>query len=382
VTALLTLCLTAVPSVQAAGSTLYLPVVQGGATPTPDPSSPYYQGEFGYGINTAFNDVNTQAAGLGFGYVKWYVSWATYEPSKGHYFWNDAAEGRSLTNAVNKARAAGMRIIIRVDTPPAWAADGSGNRPPRNPADFGDFMGALAGYLHGRVAAYELWNEPNLSCEWGNSAPSPERYVDLLKAAYPKIKAADPHALVLTAGLATTGGDGGVTALDDLQFIQRMYAAGAKDYFDGLGSHPYGFASPPDTRNPGDVLHFQRAADQYAVMVSQGDGGKKVWATEFGWLLDPSAYGHPEYLSSPLWNGRQWQKVSPQTQADYLVRAFQYAHANWPWMAVMCVFNLDFDTVSWNNPADPMCWYSILNPDKSPRPAYSALQAMPKPTTR
>ncbi len=74
----------------------------------------------------------------------------------------------------------------------------------------------------------------------------------------------------------------------------------------------------------------------------------------------------------------------PQTQADYLVRAYRYAYANWPWMGVVCTFNLDFSTAPWyaNRPAEPMCWYSVLNPDFSARPAYSALRTMAKPTRR
>src|SRR5581483_4572886 len=111
------------------------------------------------------------------------------------------------------------------------------------------FMGALAAYLKGRVVAYELWNEPNLSGEWGGQPPNPEAYARLLLAAYPLIKAADPNALVVSAGLASTGGDGGATALNDVDFLSRLYAAGARNSFDVLGSHPYGFASAPATRN-------------------------------------------------------------------------------------------------------------------------------------
>lgn len=343
------------------------------------PAGPYYQGEFGYGLSLCNTDVRA-ATEIGFGYVKLYARWADYEPRKGAYTWNGAAA--SLQHTIAAAAASGVRIVLRVDTPPSWAAPGSGNRPPTDPADFGDFMGAFAAHMKGQVAAYEIWNEPNLSYEWGNMRPNPERYAELLKAAYPKIKAADPRVVVLTAGLASTGGDGGVTALNDVEFIDRMYRAGAKGYFDALGSHPYGFANPPEIRNPNHVTDFRRAADQHAVMERYGDGAKQIWATEFGWLIDPSEYGHPEYLGDPLWSGRQWQRVGAQTQADYLVRAYQYAYANWPWMGVMLLFNYDFSTAGWYPPAEPMRWYSILNPDFSPRPAYNALKAMPKPSRR
>ena len=210
--------------------------------------------------------------------------------------------------------------------------------------------------------------------------PNPEHYAALVKAAYPKIKAADPAAMVITGVVASTGGDGGATALDDAEFLSRMYAAGARGYFDAIGSHPYGFANSPATRNANNVTDFRRAADQYQVMVENGDGHKAIWATEFGWLLNPADFGRPELLDDPAWSGRIWQRVSPELQAQYLVEAYQYARQNWPWMGAMFLFNTDYSTVPWYSDADPIRWYSILNPDGSPRPAYQALRDMPKPS--
>jgi hypothetical protein len=151
-------------------------------------------------------------------------------------------------------------------------------------------------------------------------------------------------------------------------FIRALYAAGAKGFFDVLGSHPYGFASSPDQLNPNGVTDFRRVADQYQVMVEQGDGQKEVWATEFGWLLTASCD----------WPDRNWQKVSEQDQASYLVRAYEVARTEWPWMGAMFVFNLDFAMVPWYQECDPMRYYSLLDPSGSPRQAYTSLKAMPK----
>ena len=43
---------------------------------------------------------------------------------------------------------------------------------------------------------YELWNEPNLSREWGDRPPSPAEYTELLKVANASIKQADPNAII------------------------------------------------------------------------------------------------------------------------------------------------------------------------------------------
>jgi len=88
-----------------------------------------------------------------------------------------------------------------------------------------------------------VWNEPNLAREWGNQPPNPAQYVELLKVCYQSIKAADPDALVISAGMATTGTYSNEVMPDDL-FIEQMYQAGAAPYFDLLGVHAPGYKAP------------------------------------------------------------------------------------------------------------------------------------------
>jgi len=308
--------------------------------------------------------------GMGFDWVKSFVSWASTEPSKGSYHWDDC------DNVVNAAEQYGLKVLFRVDHPPAWANGTGRTDPPTDPADFGDFMYALADRYKGRVAAYEIWNEPNLDYEWGNRPPDPAGYVALLKAVYPRVKEADPHALVVTAGLSTAG-EGSEGAMGDLIYLRRMYDAGAKDYFDVLGSHPYGGPYDPDrTTGAKGGMCFYRAKQQHDVMVEYGDDDKKVWATEFGWVLKTGCdLGY-----------HNWMKVSEEEQATYLVQAYQKAHFEWPWMEVMFLFNLDFATVPWYGRCRTERWYSIVyrdDPSKGGpikyRQAYYALKAMPKP---
>jgi hypothetical protein len=47
---------------------------------------------------------------------------------------------------------------------------------------------------------------------------------------------------------------------------------------------------------------------------------------------------------------------------------------DWPWVEGMFLFNLDFSSVPWYTAAEPMRWYAILNPDRTPRPAYTRLR--------
>ena len=91
-------------------------------------------------------------------------------------------------------------------------------------------------------------------------------------------------------------------ATNDLDFLCGIYRNGGKAYFDVLGSNPYGFAYGPE-RDPSSVgdSAFRRVEQQRAVMESQGDGDKQIWAIEFGWILDPgpSCYGLPDGRQRP-----------------------------------------------------------------------------------
>jgi hypothetical protein len=185
----------------------------------------------------------------------------------------------------------------------------------------------------------------------------------MLKAAYQAVKTADPAALVISGGLATTG-DGSSTAVGDLDFLQGMYDAGARGYFDALGSHPYAFGHDPDYQDAWGLC-LSRVAAQRQVMAANGDEATPIWITELGWVLRTS------------WNLIEHETIGVDElqQARYLARAYQKTRAEWPWVHAVFLFNLDFGSVPWYTAAEPMRWYAILNPDRTPRPAYSNIKS-------
>ena len=306
----------------------------------------------------------------GFSWGKTLIQWGQIESKgKGQYDWSQA------DMAVESAAREGIRLIARVDDTPSWARkDHKNNAPPDNYADYGDFINALVnryktGSPYGHIDAVEVWNEPNLAREWGDQRPNAAEYTKLLASANNGAKMADPSVLVLTAGLSPTETDNADAVPDDV-FLQQMYDAGAKGCFDVLGAHAPGFKAPPEmspeqvAADPNYGGHrfftFRRVEDLRNVMVRNGDAGKQIWLTEFGWTSDSV---HPAY---------SWYSVTEQQKADYLVRAFQYARANWPWVGVMCAWGLP--EADWS-PNFEQYWWSITNPDGTPRPAYLALKA-------
>lgn len=321
----------------------------------------------GYGVNALGIDDGAlhRAQGIGF---NWTTAWVHY---------TSQPNLTSLRNDIDNAAAHGFRVLVKVRYSSERACPPGGME-----NSFADFAGWLAAGLAGRNVAYEIFNEPNLSLEWGGSYPDPGYYVRLIRSAYPRIKSADANAIVVTAGLATTGGDSS-GAMNDETFIRRMYdpngdgnlGDGIKGYYDALGSHPYGFAYPPDYSPSLTPLCFRRAEFHHQLMEAYGDGAKPVWATEFGWIINPAQSGS---ACGPLPPDRAWQQVSPEVQGQYLRQAYEYACSNWPWMGAMFFFNLDFNLAPWYDPCNHMCLYSIYNRNGTTRPAYTYLQQMAK----
>ena len=316
------------------------------------------------------------AADLGFGWIKQTFGWRDIEGiEKGAYDWWFSDQ------IVQEAEAVGLKVLARIDRQPFWSQGPDAelylNGPPKDPADFHDFCFDLADRYHGRIGAYQIWNEPNLAREWGESPPDAVAYVELLKACYTGIKAADPEALVISAGLAPTGVNSAEAVPDDL-YLQQIYDSGGAAYFDILGLNAPGYKAPPEI-SPDDAADpdqpwgghrtfaFRHAEDMRAVMVANGDADKQVAILEMGWTTDP----RPD-------SSYHWHAVTEEEQADYLVRAYQYAAENWPWVGLMnTVYIAKFD---WT-PDNEEYWWAITYPgfpDTQVRPAYTALQAMEK----
>jgi len=298
------------------------------------------------------------ASDAGFTHAKMMIQWARLEPKRGRYTFNESSEN-DLDNVMKVATGAGLKLVVRVDGAPDWA----GAPAKMNTDAVEAFYAAMAAHAKGTIVAYEILNEPNLPFEWG-APPSPSAYTALLKAAYRGVKRGDPSALVIGGGLSpATGGAGGT--IEDVDFIRGMYAAGVRGSMDALAVHNYGGNFEPE-RDPGSCsICFRRAEIYRQVMVENGDSATAVWATEFGWLMDPGR-NMGQY---------DWMRVSADNQADYLVRAFRYARANWPWMGGMLLSNLDASTSPYHTGAqDGLPWFAILNKDHSPRPAWKAFK--------
>jgi hypothetical protein len=293
------------------------------------------------------------ASEAGFDAVVQVFSWLEIEPTREEWHWEYP------DFVVQAAGHYGLDLIVRLDRQPAWAAAADGAAPPDDLDDYAVFAGTVAQRYRGQIRGYIVWNEPNLAKEWGGQPPDPAAYTELLRRAYQAIKAADPEATVVSAGLASTNHQN-AEAMDDRVFLEAMYQAGAGAYFDALGAHPYGFAYPPDDpRGAHDGLNLARLLDLREVMEAHGDGDKPIWVTELGWTT--AGVG-----------ASSWLTVTPQQQADYLRGAWRWALTDeMAWLQVFTVWNLSRGLPS----SDEMAGYSLLDGSGEAKPAYHALRA-------
>ena len=297
------------------------------------------------------NAIASKLAAAGLKSVRIDIAWPSLQPSRAHRVsgWYAAVADR----CVNLARSKGMEVLGTLLWTPGWANRGrDGGTPPSRAADFAWIAHWAARHFRGRVAAWEIWNEPNVSRFWKGS---PRRYVRLLRAAYPAIKAGDRNAKVVF---------GGVTHNDD-RWLAAAYAAGAHGAFDVMATHPYqgvGDAAPETADTGGDWWLFTHAPAVHDLMARHGDGAKPIWFTEFGWSVHPNGPG------LALWQ----RGVTPEEQAAYLSRAITLARLRYPYV----------EKAFWYKDAarpgedEIEAGYGLLRDDLSPRPAYAALKAL------
>ncbi len=144
-----------------------------------------------------------------------------------------------------------------------------------------NYVDFISKEMKGKVAAYEIWNEPDIKYFNAKDATAKE-YVELLKTAYNTIKDNDPDALVLGGALAFNG-----------NFLDEMIAAGAGEYMDAFSFHYYLGKDAPE----GNAR--ERLDEKSDILSKYGYDKMPIWVTESGWANSD---------------------VDEQTQANYIIR--------------------------------------------------------------
>lgn len=307
---------------------------------------------------------------LGFSHVKEIFPWREMEPAPG--VWDFSIADRIVEEVTRRD----LQLIVRLGQAPEWAAPNADwaevnyethDAPPDDLADWANYCGTIAERYAGRVAAYQIWNEPNLAREWGGQTPDAAAYVEMLAACSEAIRAVDEEAILISAGLSPTGTHGAIATPDDV-YLDAMYRLDFQQYIDVVGVHAPGFAPPaygPDDAAAdglGRWASFRRVEDLRKIMLLYDDAARQMAVLEFGWTTDRR---NPDYA---------WFAVSEEQQAQYIVEAYQYAAEHWrPWVGLMSLIYLP--SPQWTED-DEEWWWSITTPAGYVRPAFYAIVSM------
>ncbi len=206
----------------------------------------------------------------GIGMVRTDFDWAGVQPSP------DVWSFDHLDDVVALAEQEGVEILAILDYDVPWASPAH-----RHLDAWLEYVRRVVGRYRARIRYWEVWNEPNLPSFW-RDRPNAYHYTKLLMPTYQAIKQLAPDSVVALGGLS------GIP----LDFIDKLYDAGARDYFDAMNVHPYRWPHPPERPDLGaDIARLRR------VMGRHGDGDKPIWITEIGWPTHDStlfdAQGRP-----------------------------------------------------------------------------------------
>jgi hypothetical protein len=190
----------------------------------------------------------------------------------------------ALDQIVALAAQRQLTILPTVLNAPRWDGEshpGQAVSMPKSGYWYGNFLAGLAA-RYGPSGTYwssnkprfpihmwQIWNEPNLIPFWSVQPFAPS-YVALLRAARSAVKAVDPSARIVLAGMPNASW---------VALAQIYKIAGARELFDAVAIHPY-------TRQPDGVITILRYVRR--VMNKVGDRRKPILADEVSW---PSSLG-------------------------------------------------------------------------------------------
>jgi hypothetical protein len=273
--------------------------------------------------------------------------WSAIEPvntTPENYTWPAAFD-----DWLARLSAEGVSVVLTLAGNPSWAAAYPGG--PIDRVDIGELVefvtAAVARYGAGpyNVKYWELYNEPDNGSEfyaehgWGFWGNEPAAYADMLAAVYQPMKTADPQARIVFGGLAYDWwtSDGGPFVKE---FLDGVLQHGGGDFFDVMNFHYY----PP----------FHPNWEDYG----PGIIGKATY------LRDKLAsYGvYKPFICTETTAASDDHELQSRYVPQVFVRSLAADLGMTIWF-----YLVDDEELGLPKPG-------LLNPDLSPKPAYSAYQ--------
>jgi len=247
--------------------------------------------------------------------------WSRLEPEPGKYQFSD------YDFAVEQYHRLDVNLLAILCYSSAWHG-----RPPDTDEErrrYADWVAAMVSRYEGKVGAWEIWNEPNISQFWPPQ-PNVDNYAAMLREAYRAAKRADPGCVIV----------GGVTAGIGSDFIERLFELGGGDFMDVISVHPYQ-GHPPEQIMP-------EGLEALKALMARHQFRKPIWMTEVGFQTKPAEHA----------------VVTEHEQAEWLVRTNVLALA------------AGVEKVFWFNLQDWSETWGLIRSDWTKKDSYWAYRTM------
>ncbi len=291
--------------------------------------------------------------------VRFIVPWGRIERADAAYHWN-FMDRRVLA----ASRAGAVPTAMLYGAPGRFGPDAP---PPTSSLEqlvaWFDFLDALVQRYgpggefiasHPGVAAvrrWQVWNEPNLTAFWGERRPDPGEYVGLLDASAARIRAIDPRATVIAAGLSPAA-----RGVDPLVFLGGMYdkweELGREPSFDELALHPYAESVAASRRAVERAISLSKRRLGYSPSITIAE---IAWGS--GGVAGIPLSGTPESQAYKL--NRAFDLFKRKARAWHLTSVYWYSLRDLPDDVDGCGF-CDFT--------------GLLDADGTPKPAWRAFR--------
>jgi hypothetical protein len=245
---------------------------------TASPPTARADGPVAVGVNGA--DQLARDANLG--WVRTGSYWKDINPSWGVYDWSGA------DRVVDESLARGQQVLFILSGAPAWCGGGSNGATPCPIEFWKSFVNQVSLRYAGRVAAYEIWNEPDLSGQaafgvgWDRTLTSYPRYVDYLVEAARIIRRNAPGTLVVGPAMAKSTSRS-VTIWEQLD--QTNFTDGnASSFLDVVSFHHN--STRGEDHSEDIAVDIRDRITNIIRRFNPKNGYKPMWVTEFGWKVD------------------------------------------------------------------------------------------------
>ena len=269
------------------------------------------------------------------------AGWSSLERERGRLVMPER-----LDQYVRKASAAGLDVLLILDYSNRLYDDGDRPRSPEAIEGFCRYAEFAVRHFGKDVNLYEVWNEWDIGIGLRppyNVGGSPEDYVKLLKAVYPRMKAIDPDITVMGGGSTSGGVKKG--------WLEDIIKLDALDYCDAVSIHSYNYSARFPERSPETCSEWMTGVQN---MLRRYNGGTGVpfYVTEMGW---------PNHI------GRTG--TAPELSASYLARLYLLARTS---PSFRGIWWYDFQDDGWNAEHNENN-FGLVRPDLTPKPGYHVL---------